>query len=371
MKGEELNESGRIFISFCIPTYNRAELVKRCVMSILEIDSAEIEVVVIDNASPDATEQIINSIGDDRISYYKNQTNLGAVMNIIETIRKARGEWVFFLSDEDTIEKNSIEEIITRLSTSDHSETAVILGNVRNYDGSYYYRYGDAKYSKGDEAVCKVGFTHHYMSGVMINKRHINARRLEAYTPSDGMYPHINLLTRACVNGSAITIDKDLCTVSSYEGRKSFVEKPNNEFYFHPNNRFEQFKVFAKIANESIKNPELRIKMLERIFFHYLEAATYSWENVIRTESMRDHFGVNDKISFDFGAEVERFHSKATEYFEEIIPDPEFRKRLEKSISERMFRFKLRRALVPIPEPLKKIIGPLYHKMIDLKSGQT
>jgi len=365
-----MNESGRALISFCIPTYNRAVLVKRCVTSILEIDSANIEVVVIDNASPDATEETIKAIGDRRISYYRNQTNLGAVMNIIETIKKAKGEWVFFLSDEDTVEKGPLEEIITRLSTRDHSEVAVMLGNVRNYDGTYYYRYKNAEYSKGDEAVCNVGFTHHYMSGVMVNKRHIGARELNAYTASDGMYPHINLLTHACVNGSAITIDKDVCTAGSYEGRKSFVEKPNNEFYFHPNNRFEQFKIFAKIANESIKNPELRIKMLERIFFHYLEAATYSWENVLRTESVRDHFGMDDKIKFDFSAEVERYRSKATEYFEEIIPDPDFKKRLEKAISDRMLRFKLRRALMPVPEPVKKIIRPVYHRIFNLR-GQT
>jgi glycosyltransferase involved in cell wall biosynthesis len=366
MKGEALNESGRTLISFCIPTYKRADLVKRCVMSILEIDSPEIEVVVVDNDSPDDTEEIINSIKDDRINYYRNRTNLGAVMNIIETIKKARGEWVFFLSDEDTVEKDSIKEIIANLSTGDYSDIAVMLGNVRNYDGSYYYRYKNAKYSRGDEAICNVGFTHHYMSGVMINKRHIIAKQLEGYTPSDGMYPHINLLTRACVQGGAITVDKDVCTAGCYEGRKSFVEKPNNEFYFQPNNRFEQFKVFSKIANDSIENPDLRIRMLERIFFHYLEAATYSWENVIKTASVRNHFGVEEKIRFDFSAEVKKFHSKATEYYEEIISDPDFRKSLEGSISDKMFRFKLRRMLVPMPDSFKRIARPVYHKIRDL-----
>jgi glycosyltransferase involved in cell wall biosynthesis len=366
-----LNQSGRILISFCIPTYNRADLVMRCVMSILEIDSAAIEVVVVDNDSPDGTEKTIKSIEDARISYYKNPTNLGAVMNIIETIKKAEGEWVFFLSDEDTVEKSSIEEIIVNLSNNDCSDTAVMLGNVRNYDGSYIYRYKNAKYSKGDEAICNVGFTHHYMSGAMVSKRHIDAKELERYAPSDGMYPHINLLTRACVNGGAITFDKDVCTVSCYEGRKSFVEKPNQEFYFHPNNRFEQFKIFTKIANTIIEKPELRIKMLERIYFHYLEAATYSWENVIKTESIRNHFGIDDKIKFDFWTEVEKFNSKATEYYNEIIPDPAVRKRLEQSIQEKMTRFKLRRALVPIPKPVRNIIGPVIQRILSLKADRS
>jgi len=371
VKGEEMNKPDRILISFCIPTYNRAELVKRCVKSILEIDSREIEVVVVDNASPDSTEETLKSIDDARISYYKNQTNLGAVMNIVQTIRRARGEWVFLMSDEDAIVRNSVEEIIADLSTGDLSDFAVMMGNVRNYDGTYYYRFENARYSKGDEAVCHVGFSHHYMSGLMISKRHIVAEQLEACSPSDGMYPHVNLLTRAVVKGGAITMDKDMCTVDCYEGRISYVEKPNGQFYFHPNNRFEQFRVFTKIANTSIENPDLRVGMMERLFFQYLEMSTFSWEYVIKTESIRKHFGVDEKTEFDFWTEAKRFSSRAMEYYEEIISDPDIRKRLEDSISKKMLRFRLRRMLVraPIPEPVKKIVRPAYQKMTRLRAN--
>jgi len=337
-------------------------------MRVIEIDSPQIEIVVVDNDSPDDTEKVINSIDDDRISYYKNQTNIGVAMNIIETIKKAKGEWVFLLSDEDTVEINTMDRIIKDLSTEDNSEIAVILGNVKNYDNSYLYQYKNAKYLRGDEAICMVGFSHHYMSGILINKMHIMVEELDGFTPDHGIYPQINIYTHACVSGDAITMDNDFCTQGGYVGHKSFIEKPNNEVYFHPINRFEQFKLFTKMANEIIENHEFRIKMLERLYFYYLFVSTYWWEDSIRSELTRNHYGVDKETKFDFQIELEKFNSKAKNYLNEIIDDPNIKENLNKAISRKMISFKMRRILKYIPKPLKKILRPLYRCFKKLRS---
>ncbi len=354
--------SDRVLVSFCIPTFNRAELVKRCATKVLEIDSDRIEVLISDNASPDGTEEAVRSIGDPRISYHRNESNIGAVMNIVQTIKLAKGEWVFLLSDEDAVETRSMEKVLNDLSTKNRSGLAVIYGNVRKPDGTYYYSYKNAEYPKGDRAVLNAGFTHHYMSGIMINKEHIDTDQLDKYTLEDGMYPHINLLTRACVDGGALTMDMDFCTAGSYEGRKSFVEKPNDQFYFHPRNRFEQFKIFARLADRTIEDRDLRIKMFERLYFEYLGLATFLWEDVIKTESIRDHFGVDKGIKFDFRAELKNFDSKAKAFFKEMIEDPLMREDLDRAISKRMYRFRLKRVYRSMPGPVRRMVLFLYKR---------
>ena len=364
-----MNGTDRILISFCIPTYNRAELVRRSVMNILEIDSAQIEVVVVDNDSPDGTENAVRSIGDDRISYYRNPTNIGGVLNLIQTIKRAKGEWLFFLSDEDTVNVKNMEGVIEFLSTGDYSEIAVLMGNVRNSDGSYYFKYDDKKFLKGDESVTKIGFSHHYMSGLMINKKFINAQQLDDYTLSDGIYPHTNIYTRACINGGAVTKNIDLCTIGGFEGHISHAVKPSDQFYFHPINRLEQFKVFVKLADEIIVDLELKIKMFELLYFRYLEASTFLYEHVLKTESLRNHFGVDKETKndlenkYDFQTEMNRFTSNAKTFLNEIIDDPGVRTRLQGSISDKMFRFRMKRIFWLIPEPLKKMLRTIYRKL--------
>lgn len=349
-----------VLVSFCIPTYNRAELVKRCATRVLEIDSDRIEVLISDNASPDGTEEAVRSIGDPRISYHRNESNIGAVMNIVQTIKLAKGKWVFLLSDEDSVEPRSLETIIMDIVTTDRSGFAVIYGNVRKPDGSYYYHFKNAEYPNGDQAVINAGFTHHYMSGIMINKRHIDADQLNEYTLKEGMYPHINLLTRACVIGGALTMNLDVCTAGSYEGRKSFVEKPNNQFYFHPCNRFEQFKIFVRLADQTIEDRDRKIGMFVRLYFEYLGLATFLWEDVINTGSIRDHFGVDKDIKFDFRSEVKNFDTKANALFDEVIGDPFVKEELSKAISKKMYRFRLKRIYRSMPGPVKKMILFIY-----------
>jgi glycosyltransferase involved in cell wall biosynthesis len=359
-----LDDSNRFLISFCIPTYNRAELAKNAVLKITEIDSKQIEIVVINNNSPDNTEENIRSIVDPRISYYRNSTNIGGVMNIIETIKKARGEWVFLLSDEDTVHKGNLEILIKELATQDFSGVAVMMGNVLNFNGRYSpecKRYKNATYLKGDEAISNAGFSHHYMSGLMINKKHIDQDQLNRFTFADGMYPHTNIYTRACMSGSVITKDVVFCTAGSYEGHKNPLR--NEEYYFHPVKRLELFKIFAKMAYEIIERPNLKVSVLARLYFEYLSLSTYGWERVLKTESIRTHFGVDKDTKFDFWVEFNKFNSNAMGFLKEIVVEPAVAKDLDVAISKRMSRFKRNAKLRPILDPLKRIVRPLYFKL--------
>ena len=82
-----------IFLSICIPTYNRAQEVFKCVCAWLDFEIPWIEVIVSDNASDDDTEQVLASVGDRRFKYFRNKQNTG-YNNIFQCITYATGEYI-------------------------------------------------------------------------------------------------------------------------------------------------------------------------------------------------------------------------------------------------------------------------------------
>lgn len=98
-------------ISFCIPTYNRASYLLRCIESLIGYQNDDIEIVIQDNCSNDETYEIVKSYNDLRIRYYRNSSNIGARQNIRTIVDRAHGEYCFFLTDDDMLIPGAIHYI--------------------------------------------------------------------------------------------------------------------------------------------------------------------------------------------------------------------------------------------------------------------
>ncbi|MCG2735259.1 MAG: glycosyltransferase [Candidatus Methanoperedenaceae archaeon] len=102
-----------ILLSIVIPTYNRALYLKRCLNSLIAYNGDDIEIIVQDNCSPDNTNEIVKSIKDSRIKYYRNNVNLGLAPNIINILNRVTGKYVFYITDDDFLFPDAIEKIKT------------------------------------------------------------------------------------------------------------------------------------------------------------------------------------------------------------------------------------------------------------------
>jgi glycosyltransferase involved in cell wall biosynthesis len=352
-----MTEKNEVVVSFCIPTYNRAEYVRRCILSILNIESEQIEVVVVNNDSQDVTEKIVNSIKDTRISYYKNDKNIGAVLNIIETIKRAKGRWVFLLSDEDIIFKENILKIIKDISNGKYSENSVIFGNLKNPDGSYYQKYSDKKILAGDEAICKIGFSHAYMSGILLNKKLISLLNLNDLNIHNvGVYPHVYIFTYACLFGDVITLNNDVVLMVEPRAEKSYIEKPGGNFYYHPKNRLAQFKIYVKIASDIVKNPQYKTRVLSYLYYKYLYSSTFGWEKVLNDYYCQNHFGVSENSQFNFWLELRNSDSEAKKIFNEIIKESDVRKALINHIFKTNIKFMVYRVFTTITKYILELM---------------
>ncbi len=102
-------------VSICIPTYNGAQYIEKCIESCLAQTYSNIEIIICDDCSTDDTLILIKSLSqkDNRIKYYKNATNLGLVGNWNATLGHASGEYIKWVFQDDWMEPNAIEEFIT------------------------------------------------------------------------------------------------------------------------------------------------------------------------------------------------------------------------------------------------------------------
>jgi teichuronic acid biosynthesis glycosyltransferase TuaG len=96
-------------ISVIIPTYNRSNTIQSSIESVLNQTYTNIEVIVIDDASSDDTEWIIQNIKDDRIKYFKNLENRGAHFSRNRGVSKAKGSLIAFQDSDDLWRKHKLK----------------------------------------------------------------------------------------------------------------------------------------------------------------------------------------------------------------------------------------------------------------------
>lgn len=88
-------------ISVVIPAYNRADIIDKCLESVLNQTYHNIEVIVVDDCSSDDTVSVVNSINDDRVKCYQLEQNSGACFARNYGVEQAKGQYIAFQDSDD------------------------------------------------------------------------------------------------------------------------------------------------------------------------------------------------------------------------------------------------------------------------------
>ncbi len=93
----------RALVTIAIPTYGQAAVLPRAIESALAQDYPALEVLVVDDASPDATQAVAAAYASDpRVRVVRHATNLGRVATYRDTLfNVARGRYVLNLDGDD------------------------------------------------------------------------------------------------------------------------------------------------------------------------------------------------------------------------------------------------------------------------------
>lgn len=96
-----MNEQFYPLISVIIPTYNRIEMLKRAVQSVLKQTYKNYEIIIIDDNSNCDYKSAIKEFHSDKIRYFRNSKNIGGSLSRNVGIKNAKGKYIAFLDDDD------------------------------------------------------------------------------------------------------------------------------------------------------------------------------------------------------------------------------------------------------------------------------
>lgn len=98
--------------SITIPAYKQKYLYE-AIESCMAQSYNDFELIIVDDASPEDLKSVVDRFQDDRIRYYRNEKNCGA-LNVVDNWNKclshATGDYVICMGDDDKLLSNALDE---------------------------------------------------------------------------------------------------------------------------------------------------------------------------------------------------------------------------------------------------------------------
>jgi abequosyltransferase len=173
-----VEKSSTILLSITIPTYKRATFLDFSLTSIhsqINGKNLPIEVVVLDNCSPDNTNEIVEKHikGGMQIRYIRHNENTGMDGNFISCIKHASGKYCWILGDDDPLLEGSLEKIIEVLNSGDYGLLHIKAINNTNMPPSVY--------TNSNKYLRNVNYWLTFISSNIFNTKVVDLVNLEEY----------------------------------------------------------------------------------------------------------------------------------------------------------------------------------------------
>ena len=102
-------------VSFVVPCHRFGHLLADCVGSILSQTFEDLEVLIMDDCSPDNTPEVAATLTDPRVRYIRNERNLGHLKNYNRGLSLARGDYLWLISADDRLRRPYVVERFVKL----------------------------------------------------------------------------------------------------------------------------------------------------------------------------------------------------------------------------------------------------------------
>ncbi|MCD8298879.1 MAG: glycosyltransferase, partial [Opitutae bacterium] len=128
-------------VSVVVPVYKVEKYLQACINSILAQTFRDLELILIDDGSPDNCGEICDKCAatDNRVRVFHEQ-NGGVTSARKKGVLQARGEWIFFVDSDDLVPRNALEILL--------SAKEKFGGDVDLVEGEVYRTKKDAQTGK-------------------------------------------------------------------------------------------------------------------------------------------------------------------------------------------------------------------------------
>lgn len=106
-------------VSVVLPTHKRAHLLPYAIANVLEQSHGNLELIVVDDCSPDHTAEVVARFDDPRLRYHRNASNLKLPGSLNQGFALARGQCLTWTSDDNLYAPTAIERMVARLAGGD------------------------------------------------------------------------------------------------------------------------------------------------------------------------------------------------------------------------------------------------------------
>jgi glycosyltransferase involved in cell wall biosynthesis len=310
LKGKLESKQGKIkpSISICIPTFNRGNIVYELVQNLLQYESSDIEVVVLDNCSTDNTAQLISQIVDERLTYVINEINIGGPLNLLKALMIAKAEFAFLCLDKDGLDPKRIKDLISKVM-SDPGITYGYCALNKQIDES------DRIYKIGYDSLLNMSYLSSHPTGMFYKTSVLNSlpklKSIFSENEKFAFYPDI-------VNGEMALTGKSLVingaiffteTKVNSAKLKSYTYS-DKDLYFTPSQRIVEFTKYGEcIAKLNISDND-KYRLVRILFIRGVIGATTGYREILRDKHVCEHYYV---LSRDVGiTEIIRIYYQYT-----------------------------------------------------------
>ncbi len=247
-------ENKQPLLSLCIPIYNRLEYLKRMLERFLEdkiLFEETIDLLISDNCSTDDLESCVNEFKSKglKITYNRNQKNLGPDGNFLYCFNHAKGKYCWLLGSDDIPVKGFLNSLVTVLQGKEYG-----LVHLNHHSDGLSQLF---EYSDNQKMVENIAHWITFMSSNIINTKNIAFINSNQYMDTYliqvpyYLYSCLNSPVNAIYKYSCFEKDDDSANNGSYNLFQVFVQN-----LFDVYERFYQQKMLSRKVIENIKRNE-------------------------------------------------------------------------------------------------------------------
>lgn len=208
-----------IRLSFCIATFNRAAFIGETLESIISQATEQVEIVIVDGASSDNTEQVVDKYRQrfPALRYFRQETNMGVDRDFNRAVELAAGEYCWLFPDDDLLKPGAIHTVLSEIDRG--YEAIIVNAEVRNSDFSSVIderrlRITENRVFGPDQAENFFVDTANYLSfigGVVIRRKSWMTRDRERYFGS--LFIHVGVIFQRRFSGNVLVIAEPLISI--------------------------------------------------------------------------------------------------------------------------------------------------------------
>ncbi len=143
-------------LSVVVPVYNTEKWLKRCLDSLLGQSYKNIEVICVDDASPDGSKEILSAYAarDARVKVVSHEKNRGLFAARLSGVAAARGKWLAFADSDDYVSCDFYRPMIWR---AEQEKADFVLGNIVEVDENGWKHYSNIPRRLPEAVPCLKG----------------------------------------------------------------------------------------------------------------------------------------------------------------------------------------------------------------------